>query len=415
MGMMLQVAVFMGLLGLGNGSGEDGNRSRQLLWGLLGTTAIIYMVISKLLENKRRFSFGGWPLVLILAYVCVSAAWSVDQSATIKRSVLLLLLVSVCCVSAGAWRDDWNKDTWSKLLASPLLCLVGISLLVTIITPGRAFTELGWRGIASHKNEAGQMMAISTILFLYGVCHEKLTGRMRFGLVLVTFTCLIMAKSTTALLGLMIGVGLTELITIRSSFRRLGTWQLAIIAIILISSCLLFFGFQLDLLPSVHSIYLKFLAALGKSDTFTGRTEIWELVLGESRFHNPWLGGGYGAFWSGRDGISGYVILGSNLYPGQAHNGYVDIYNDLGILGLSLMIVVLLAGLYQARRLAVIGHPEAKLHLAILFMCIFLNLGESTFLRTTTFTNVVFLASFIRTAAIARQSRVYSKGSPLLQ
>lgn len=413
MGFLLQVAILMSLLALSTGggasAGDDGSRARQLLWGMLGASAIIYLVTCKLLASGKRFSFGGWPLIAMLAYICISTAWSITPSSTIKRAILLIFLVAVCAVAVGSWNRDWRADKFSKLLASPMACLLFLSILITAIMPSKAFTEIGWRGIMSHKNEAGQMMAFITLLLLYGVCHEKLSRKLRAVLVIVAVIGLLLAKSTTALLALIIGVGITELLLIKSTVNRLNTWQVAFVGVLLMASTLLFFAFQLELLPSLNTMYLELLAALGKSDTFTGRTAIWDLVLGESRFHNPLIGGGYGGFWIGRDSVSGYVLVGDGLYPGQAHNGYIDIYNDLGIVGLCILGAVIVAALYRAWRLISLNHPEAKIHLAITLMCIFLNLGESTFLRNTTFMNIVFLASFIRAASIVRQARAEMK------
>ena len=169
--------------------------------------------------------------------------------------------------------------------------------------------------------------------------------------------------------------------------------------------CGLFFGFQLNLLPSGQEIYTKLLNALGKSETFTGRTAIWELVLGESRFHNPWFGGGYGAFWVGRESISGYVLTGGGvLYPGQSHNGYIDVYNDLGYVGLVIILLTIISWFIDVLKILHLRHPEGRLHLAIIFMCVFLNFGESTLLRGTGLLSIVFIASFIRTKAIVASS-----------
>jgi O-antigen ligase len=325
-----------------------------------------------------------------------------------KRCILLVLLVAVCAVTAGRGSKDWRTDIFSKLLASPVAWLMGLSLLVTAALPSYAFTDIGWRGIAGHKNEAGQIASFAVLLTLYGVCHDKLGLYVRSAIIAVSFACLVLAHSTTSLLGVVIGVAVTEIITARSTIRKLGSWKVGILGVILVTSGLVFLAFQLGLIPSVGTIYTKLLAALGKSETFTGRTAIWDLVLGETRFHSPWLGGGYGGFWNGRDSISGYVLIG-DLYPGQSHNGYVDIYNDLGYIGLGLVAFMMISVIYHSVRLIALGHPEAKFHLALVLYLLFLNLGESTLMRSVTFMNIIFFASLIRVSAIASQVRAENK------
>ena len=56
----------------------------------------------------------------------------------------------------------------------------------------------------------------------------------------------------------------------------------------------------------------------------------------------PWLGHGYGGFWSGWEGPAGqiWVMLPSyQWYPGHGHNGLLDLWADLGVLGVIIFAV----------------------------------------------------------------------------
>lgn len=405
LGFLLQIAVFNSLIGVGSATIDDGSLSRQLLWGCLGLVSIMYLVVSGIFHKERQFNFGGWPVALLLVYIFASTLWSTTPLTTVKRATVLMFLIAVCGVSLGTRSGDWRDEVFSKLLSVPLGVLLLLSVALTVVMPSMAFTEIGWRGVATHKNEAGQMMAFVVLLLFYGTCHDKLGLRMRAALIVLSVALLLLAESTTAMLGAVVGIAFTEVFLFRSSSRKLGSWRVPVLSVLLFATAVLFFMFLLDLLPTAHELYVKLLTGMGKSETFTGRTAIWELVIGESRFHNPWLGGGYGGFWVGRNSISGYVIIGDDLYPGQSHNGYLDVYNDLGILGLCLLATIVVVSLYRARRVLALGHAEGRIHLAIAFLCIFNNLGESTYFRGTNFLNIVFLASFIRTACILKQAR----------
>ncbi len=403
---LLALAIFDSLINMSATSGDEGSFARQLVWGVIGLSAICYFIVSRLFRRERQYCFGGWMVALLLAYVFASTAWSATAASTLKRSLVLMFLITVCSITAGAQDADWRKDKFSKLLAYPLALLSIMALLLTLLAPSRTFTELGWRGVSGQKNEAGQMMAMIVLLLCYGRCHDKLRPRMRVTFLTVAFGFLLLSKSTTALLGLIFGIGIAEIATLRLTMRRLSSWTPMILAALLIAGATIFFAYQLEYLPSLSELYSRVLLVFGKSETFTGRTAIWQLVLGESRFHNNWIGGGFGGFWVGRNSISGYLVVGDNLYPGQAHNGYVDIYNDLGIIGLCILALLIVTALIRAARLILMRHVEAKMHLAIIVYCIFLNLGESTFLRNTVFMNIIFLASFIRTASILQQADV---------
>lgn len=404
---LFQLALFDSLISIGEHS-DDNSLARQLLWGGLGLISVIYILAAVFSVRGKRFGFGGWPLFLLLADALASTTWSVTPDSTLKRSIVLAFLVAVCAISAGAWDKDWRSDRFSMLLAPPLALLAGMAVLLTLAAPDRAFTDIGWRGVSSQKNEAGQMMAVSILLLTYGVCHVKLGRNLRAALLVAATAFLLLSKSATGLLALVFAVTVTEAVALPSTMRRHAAWQPALLATLLAVGLGLFFAYQLNLLPPFDRLYEGMLGVLGKSGTFTGRTAIWQVVLGESRFHNALIGGGYGGFWVGRNSISGYVIVGDDLYPGQAHNGYIDVFNDLGILGLCLLTFMLVLAIYRAGLLLVSGHKEGKLHFAIALMCLFLNVGESTFFRNTQFMNIVFLASYLRTAAVLRQRRVDS-------
>jgi O-antigen ligase len=68
--------------------------------------------------------------------------------------------------------------------------------------------------------------------------------------------------------------------------------------------------------------------ALGRDETFTGRTWIWEAVIPEFK-HMPWLGHGFQSFWT----TEWRAMVFGMPY---AHNGYLDILLELGVVGLAL-------------------------------------------------------------------------------
>jgi O-antigen ligase len=72
--------------------------------------------------------------------------------------------------------------------------------------------------------------------------------------------------------------------------------------------------------------------------TFTGRTYIWQAST-EMIAQRPWLGYGYKAFWNGMDGASAYVLRAVKWPTPDAHNGFIGLALDLGLVGLSIFLV----------------------------------------------------------------------------
>ena len=82
---------------------------------------------------------------------------------------------------------------------------------------------------------------------------------------------------------------------------------------------------------------------MGKDPTLTGRTETWKILL--SQPINPWVGTGFESFWLG-DRLRKIwdMKFYENFYINEAHNGYIEVYLNLGLVGASLMCLLLLTG-----------------------------------------------------------------------
>ena len=89
------------------------------------------------------------------------------------------------------------------------------------------------------------------------------------------------------------------------------------------------FGFGID-------INAELAGAVGRDPTLTGRTVIWSSVL--SMHTNPLFGVGYESFWLGpRLQWFGRLVA---RHINEAHNGYLEVYLNLGIIGVVLWLVL---------------------------------------------------------------------------
>src|SRR5262249_21893292 len=78
-------------------------------------------------------------------------------------------------------------------------------------------------------------------------------------------------------------------------------------------------------------------SALGKDATLTGRTALWYLVA-DAIAYRPWFGYGYGAFWLGATGESASIWSALSWQPAEAHNGFLDLGLQLGLVGVALFL-----------------------------------------------------------------------------
>ena len=97
---------------------------------------------------------------------------------------------------------------------------------------------------------------------------------------------------------------------------------------------------------------------MGRSSDMTGRTELWNAVVG-AIMQKPLLGFGFSGFWRGASAGSETVQGQIGWTPAYSHNGYLEVALSLGLVGLFLAIVLLVQGFKRAWDQ---GHAEDSPH-----------------------------------------------------
>jgi O-antigen ligase len=85
--------------------------------------------------------------------------------------------------------------------------------------------------------------------------------------------------------------------------------------------------------------------ALGRKSDLTGRTEIWEAII--PLVPNPLVGAGFESFWLGPRVPMLREAFGGNPLN-EAHNGYIEVYLNLGWVGVGLLALILIGGYQRA-------------------------------------------------------------------
>ena len=114
---------------------------------------------------------------------------------------------------------------------------------------------------------------------------------------------------------------------------------------------------------------------LGKNETLTDRTEVWNDVL---QIHiNPFLGAGFESFWLG-DRLKTMWAKWS-WHPNQAHNGYLETYLNLGLVGVFLLVGLFLATFWKSRRELLTNFQFGRFRLGFLLAIVAYNWTEAAF------------------------------------
>jgi O-antigen ligase len=120
--------------------------------------------------------------------------------------------------------------------------------------------------------------------------------------------------------------------------------------------------------------------------TLTGRTDLWKDLLALSA--SPVFGAGYDSFWLG-DRLEKlwekYWWL-----PNEAHNGYLEVYLNVGLIGLLLLAGILISTYKKIQKTLMVDSDYGRFKMAFFIMILSYNITEAAF-RGMAFMWLMFL------------------------
>jgi len=118
---------------------------------------------------------------------------------------------------------------------------------------------------------------------------------------------------------------------------------------------------------------------LGRQASLSGRTEIWNAVL--SIDINPVVGAGFETFWLGDRLDKVWMLLGQGGERGiqEAHNGYIELYLNLGWMGLIFLGYVLWIGYRSAINGIRTEEGDSVIRLAFIVAALIYAMAEAGF------------------------------------
>lgn len=321
----------------------------------------------------------------VIALVCVavaSVAWSDAPELTLRRSVAL-----VATTSFGVYLAACHGVRGTlRVLALALGTVAILSFVFAIALPSYGI-DVGphagaWRGVFNQKNNLGQAMVLSTVAFLL---LARASERRRWvGWAGAAGSALLVLLSTSGT-ALVILLGFAALLPLFRALRwRASTVQLLLIGLVLAGA-----GIGLWVVGNAEML----LTALGKDPTLTGRTDLWMAVMDQIR-ERPLLGHGYSAFWLGWGGASADVWKVVRWETPHAHNGFLDLGLDLGLVGLALFATGFAVAVTRAvRLLRATRSAESIWPLALLSFMLLYNVTETAILQQNSIYWTLFVAA----------------------
>jgi exopolysaccharide production protein ExoQ len=287
------------------------------------------------------------PVLLYFMYCMLSITWSPIPEPAFKRwtkDVGDLAMVFIIIT------DGQPIAALRRLFSRLGFVLFPTSILLIRYTDlGRGYDPDGApmnTGVTTNKNSLGLIVYLVSLGALWNVrdllMDKNAPNRTRrliaqctllaFGIVLLQ-----MAHSATSIACFILGGTLILITNLRSMRTRPARVNALFLIIVLAGGLMLLFGGE--------GIVTN---ALGRKENLSGRTDIWAASIAAA--DSPVFGTGFESFWNTNvekvaRGLPGYYDI-HNLV--SAHNGYLEVYLDLGGVGVCLIALILVSGYRKA-------------------------------------------------------------------
>jgi len=352
----------------------EGSVLRQIGYSVIYAVALFAARVG---AYPRRAFAMPLSLGLTLGWCWLSLAWAIDPDIAIRRLLLTTLLMLAIFMTVEGLKYERTiliiRETMILILIANFLCVIavpsiGIHQQLDIEGFGLDPELIGnWKGVMVQKNFAGAVCALTIFAFVFDARNIKTWVRFAMVLGSVVFLYFTHAKTSYGLLilGLVAGWLFQNY---NPRFRILLVPALALAGLIAVSLTL--------------SFWSEIVAFFSRPDAFTGRVQIWSVLV--AYWKDNWLlGSGYGSFWNiggNRTPVFHYVKETDWVaLVSIGHNGYLDLLAQTGLPGLVLgvlaVVVVPLRNLLSSLN---IGRSQGALLMSFLVFCVAHNLLETS-------------------------------------
>jgi O-antigen ligase len=337
--------------------------------GWIAILAVLFAgALTLIIKNEPARVFGLAPTTLwvLLGWMLLSSIWSFYQALTVGASFVQLATTIAGLFFAGLF--SWRHLL--KVFADVVRFILGGSLIFEL------YAALVVRGPIEpiFKNYSGDTPPASAFLWTQGHLFDGqriqgIVGNSNL-LAYVAMIGLVVFAVEYAIIGaprwisiVSLGLALGAVALARSSGIDFALAAVAVSAVVSIAAegkpkeiRHRYYRFAWSAAAATAAVILLFrrevFDLLGKSPDMTGRTGIWKLVLAliEDR---PLLGWGWISHWvPGVKPYEGLVVI-NNVPYYQAHNAFLDVWLQLGVIGLLIFGLLILFTFIPLWRLAV--------------------------------------------------------------
>jgi O-antigen ligase len=357
--------------------------------------------------SAKEIWYAMLPLIALLLLAAVSVLWSDFPLLTVRRAGHLIIEAAALVLLALTYRGEPERVL--RLLFYVFAVVAALNL-ASLAIPSVSFSPIGFSGIHLHKNYTGDFFFLALPIFLLGTLYRSVSSsRVVAAIFVLICICLLpLTQAKTALICIPLSIVLTLLIRLFLVPSISTRVILPIISLLIVLAVAIL----------IEAIGINtILDVLFGDATLTGRDSIWQFTIAQFD-KNPLFGIGYGALWQTGPALTAFMQAYDVYLVNQAHNGYIEIMAQLGIVGLAFCFVFLIFTLL--RLISAISQYEIGRYVGISSYALYLlvgsivyNLTDSTYFRSGT--GLWELLIFISTCATVRLAYVIRRSTRVQQ
>jgi O-antigen ligase len=309
---------------------------------IAGSLILIGIIVLARRADVNLLLKQGWPIALYFAFCLISTVWAEFPVHSFTRwfkslgDLLMILIVATDAQPGAALRRLFSYVAFLLLPASVVMQRYFPQLARKYDLSGSLMNT----GVTTNKNMLGVLCFVLGLGVSYQILRliidKDLPNRSRqlfaqLTLLYCVISLLRMADSATSSACFFLGSVFMVACSFPWTRRRPAFIHTFVLSILICGGLVLLLGKG------------AFSEAMGRSSDFHGRTQVWEFLL--TRVPNSMVGAGFESFWYGSSLKSVWRVF---PLANEAHNGYLEVYLNLGLFGIALIALILFLGYLKA-------------------------------------------------------------------
>ncbi len=328
---------------------------------VVGIAVTLFWIMTVCIKGQiRKFQPVHFALGVFILWNGLSVFWSVDVERTVPRIMTYIQLLVLFCL---LW-DVCRTPAALRVALQAYVCGTYVAIASQLSnfahgTAGLEFSRYRFTPTGIHPNSIGLILALTIPIAWYLAISSSGTGKMarlmrflNYAYVPAAFFCIVLTASRGSVLASVPAV----IYILRTVLGRDSRNNFLVATGIILVLC--------SLIPLVPENLIERLSTTGeqiREGDLNGRVAIWKEGI-QSFFARPFFGAGASAFPA------------VNSIGGAAHNSFLSVLIDLGLVGLVIFLAALWVIFCQVMR---IPQPERWFWLALLAVWLVGQMGHN--------------------------------------